>query len=133
MSDEINFTTMTLTAQKFAAQQRMSHHVLQSIDIEQVTDMIANDLVFMLKAYVYGTSGKGRHVVSRQVPASWWQAFKAQAIADGNPFFRKVKTKAETFTVTADLFSWWPDMDIPAPEKWGTPVRIVTQTKGDWS
>lgn len=122
---------LTLTARKFGATHRMSRQVLDAMTIEVAQDIMCDSLTFMLQARIYGAPGEQTVEVTRDVPASPWQAFKLRAIAAGNPFFQpeRVRYVTERSKVTGDLFSWWPDLDMPMPSSAGAPIRLLTQAR----
>jgi hypothetical protein len=52
--------------------------VLRSLRFEEVHDLVADEIVYTIRAYLLGSNVKREVVDSVKVPETWWDAFKAQ-------------------------------------------------------
>lgn len=142
--DQIRLTSTPIEKVKLYVNQRFPRYVLQGlrdVQLQEYLRLAADEIVYQLEAAVYGqhvgTVERTETVTFEiEVPASWWQAFKLDAIKWGNPIFNPDKVKMtkiirhQRVTLTVDVKDVYPDATIILPDDpWGGPVRVMVHER----
>lgn len=108
---------------RYVVNQKVSRHLLNSIEVDKYTEMISGELVYLINGYIYGEQRS--QVI--EYPRGWWQAFKLRWF----PRFLLSRFPVINTKIKVEFDVVFPDFD--PPEQLGQVVvhSYVKQLKGE--
>lgn len=127
MSDPFvpRYTEVQLDRRRVGASIAVTREVRYSVD----ADIMRDQLVHRLESFVLAHQLDAQvQTHTEEVPATWWQHFKLEAIRWGNPLFNPAKVRMRSLTLTTRFQPWvnFPDPQIAYPDILG-PTRIAIE------
>ena len=106
MADKVNVKDIVLERLAYGARYSMPRALAQSLDIEQVADVVTSNFDYSLRAAIYAQRLDEQRV---SWPADWWEAFKYRFFPQWA--LRRWPVREEMRVMR--LFAWYPEKLIP--------------------